>query len=159
MMEQEREEGQALLRSMILKEDEIDWGAVIAKADALHRKEQAWLRRQSRRERILFRKRQRKALQRRRRYDAIGSFNVNLVTYRLTEVHPIDKRDVDTSVKTAIRSTTSIGSSHDEESHGLNEVQFSKKQSLSDSRLSQYQLDSLDPIDEHHEVKDEGSVL
>lgn len=157
-MEQEREEGQALLRSMILKEDEIDWGAVIAKADALHRREQAWLRRRSRKERILFRKRQRKALQRRRRFDAIGSFNVNLVTYRLTEVYPTDKFEVETSVKSAIRSTTSIGSSQEEESYGLNEVHITKKRSLSDNRLSQNQLDSLDPIDERHEVMDDGSI-
>uniref|UniRef100_A0A7S1UP92 Uncharacterized protein n=1 Tax=Grammatophora oceanica TaxID=210454 RepID=A0A7S1UP92_9STRA len=87
LMDEEREEGQALLRSMITSPgtsaDDVDWAAVIAKANELHCREQEWLRKQDRKDRRLFHQRQRKALQKRKRFDAIGSFSVNLLTYRM----------------------------------------------------------------------------
>jgi hypothetical protein len=147
-MEEEREVGQSQLWAMILNEEEIDWSAVIAKADALHRREQAWLRRRSRREQLLFQKRQRKALEKRRRYDAIGSFNVNLVTFRLAEIHPTDDFvEVDTSFKSAVKSSTSTGSSRDEEFYGFSDIHLVKNQDK-----------ALDPIDERAEASDTVST-
>lgn len=84
-MEQEREEGQALLRSMVLSSSEVDWAAVIAKANELHTKEQAWLRQRNRRQKRLFRRLQKRALSKRRKYDSSGSFSVNMLTFRKDE--------------------------------------------------------------------------
>lgn len=81
-MEQERQEGQVQLRGMVLHPNQVDWSAVIAKANELHTKEQLWLRKQNKRQRQRFLKQQRRALQQRRQYDAIGSFSVNMLTYR-----------------------------------------------------------------------------
>jgi hypothetical protein len=140
-LQQEREEGQAQLRAMILNEEHIDWEAVIAKADALHRREQAWLKRRSRRERIWFRKKQRQALQRRRRHDAIGSFKMNLITYRLTDIYP-GRHEEETQIKSSPpKSVTSVESSQDGEFMG----------SFPESR---FRKESLDPIDERPEVLD-----
>jgi hypothetical protein len=73
-MEREREEGQALLRSMV-SSAKVDWKAVIAKAGELHVREQECIQKNRR----FF---QRKALQQRRKYDRIGSFSVNMLTYK-----------------------------------------------------------------------------
>ena len=82
-MEHERKEGQALLKSMATgSKDTIDWQAIIAKAHELHQREQEWLRQEDSRERRLFVQRQRRALQKRRKYDSIGNFSINLLTYR-----------------------------------------------------------------------------
>jgi hypothetical protein len=108
-MELEREEGQALLREMVLttnnngettatNNNNIDWAAVIAKANELHAREQEYLRKQSPRERKRFAKRQRRALQKRKQYDAVGSFSVNMLTYRratTTSSSSIVRRDDD----------------------------------------------------------------
>lgn len=89
-IEEHREEGQALLRSMVVTSTEVDWNAVITKANELHTQEQEWLKDMSNRhERSLFMKRQKKALRHRKQYDAVGSFSVNLLTYRMDE----EKRD------------------------------------------------------------------
>lgn len=107
-MEQEREEGQALLRSMVLSSSEVDWAAVIAKANELHTKEEAWLRKRNRRQRRVFRRLQKRALTKRRKYDSSGSFSVNMLTFRMSEGH--EKRE---------ERTTSVETlSHDDYSHG-----------------------------------------
>jgi hypothetical protein len=119
-MERERKEGQALLRSMATgSNDKVDWQAIIKKAEELHKREQEWLRQQDSRERRLFVQRQRRALQKRRKYDSIGSFSINMLTYR-TETTKNQRSTANESV------TSSIGSTkvdHDEEvssvgSHG-----------------------------------------
>ena len=103
-MEQEREEGQALLRSMVVSSSEVDWAAVIAKAHELHTKEQAWLQSKNKRQRKLLEKLQRRALQKRRKYDSIGSFSVNMLTFRGPE---------------EVKSGVSVGNtSHDDQSYG-----------------------------------------
>jgi hypothetical protein len=108
-MEMQREEGQALLRSMVVSSSEaVDWAAVIAKANELHRQEQAWLRKQTQRDRRVFRKRQQKALRQRRRFDSIGSFSVNLLTYRMADVTSDDESQ---GGRATMKSTTSVGSS------------------------------------------------
>lgn len=99
-LEQERQEGQALLRAMA-EGDTVDWHAIIVKADELHAREQEYLRiRQcSSRDRRKF---QRKALQKRRKYDMIGSFSVNMLTYRMDD-------------KKSATETESKGSTRDDE--------------------------------------------
>mmetsp|Transcript_12483 Transcript_12483/g.20738 ORF Transcript_12483/g.20738 Transcript_12483/m.20738 type:complete len:251 (-) Transcript_12483:86-838(-) len=82
-MEEERHEGQALLRSMVTTDDKVDWQAIIKKAEELHSREQELLQQQTGQERRLFVQRQRKALQKRRKFDSIGSFSINLLTYRM----------------------------------------------------------------------------
>eukprot|EP00540_Astrosyne_radiata_P011432 CAMPEP_0116854202 /NCGR_PEP_ID=MMETSP0418-20121206/18435_1 /TAXON_ID=1158023 /ORGANISM="Astrosyne radiata, Strain 13vi08-1A" /LENGTH=214 /DNA_ID=CAMNT_0004486885 /DNA_START=94 /DNA_END=738 /DNA_ORIENTATION=+ len=86
-MEKERKEGQELLRTMVTcPTDQIDWEAVIAKANELHQREQEHLRRSTgRRARRIWIRSQRRALARRKRYDTIGSFSVNMLTYRMGE--------------------------------------------------------------------------
>lgn len=82
-MERERKEGQALLKSMAMgSKDSIDWHAIIAKANELHQREQEWLRQEDSQERRRFVQRQHRALQKRRKYDSIGNFSINLLTYR-----------------------------------------------------------------------------
>lgn len=93
-MERERQEGQALLRQMVLSSDDVDWQQVISKANELHAREQESLRKQSERQRRAFQQRQRRALRKRRKYDSIGSFSVNMLTYRM---EPIDDDIVDTN--------------------------------------------------------------
>lgn len=119
-MEQERKEGQALLRSMATgSNDKVDWQAIIKKAEELHKREQEWLRQHDSHERRLFVQRQRRALQKRRKYDSIGSFSINMLTY---STEPTKKE----SSKANASVTSSVGSTkedHDEEvssmgSHG-----------------------------------------
>ena len=89
-MLQAREEGQALLRSMVLRSTDIDWEEVIRTADQLVAQEQAWLKKRKKKERKVF---QKQALKRRKQYDATGSFSVNLLTYRLEEGETLDDDD------------------------------------------------------------------
>jgi hypothetical protein len=79
--EEIRERGQAVLRAMITENrDDIDWAAVIRTSNALHEQEQRrWLKEMPREDR---RKSQRRALERRKRVDAAGSFSVNMLTYQ-----------------------------------------------------------------------------
>ena len=119
-MERERKEGQALLRSMATgSNDKVDWQAIIKKAEELHKREQEWLRQQDSRERRLFVQRQRRALQKRRKYDSIGSFSINMLTYR-TEPKKKERSNANESVTSSVGSTKE---DHDEEvssvgSHG-----------------------------------------
>ena len=111
-MELERKEGQALLRSMATgSNDKVDWQAIIKKAEELHKREQEWLRQQDSHERRLFVQRQRRALQKRRKYDSIGSFSINMLTYRM-EPTKKEKRNANESVTSSIGSTKA---DHDEE--------------------------------------------
>ena len=81
-LEQERREGRALLREMVVKSDDLDWERVIRKADELHRKQEQKIMKRERR----WRQREtRKVLDQRRKIDATGSFSVNLLTMRLCE--------------------------------------------------------------------------
>lgn len=81
-IEQERREGRALLREMVVKSDDLDWEQVIKKAEELHRKEETKLMKRERR----WRQREtRKVLDQRRKVDAIGSFSVNLLTMKACE--------------------------------------------------------------------------
>jgi len=80
--EREREEGQALLRSMVEANNTVDWAAVIAKAQELHVREQSLMQKRRRKESFASRHKNRRDLARRRRKDAVGSFSVNLLTYR-----------------------------------------------------------------------------
>lgn len=103
-IEQEREQGQALLRSMVVSSSDVDWAAVIAKANELHRKEQLYLNRKNKRQRKMLDKLQKRALSKRRRHDSIGSFSVNMLTFRGTE-------------KGHKSSTSVSGTSHDDHSY------------------------------------------
>lgn len=131
-IEHEREEGQALLREMVLSSSTVDWAAVIAKANELHTKEQEWIRQHNRRERRMFRRVQRRALLKRRRYDSCGSFSVNMLTFRVVE---------EEEQATHKSSTSDVGTlSHDDQSYG--------------SGLSVYDMtrshdEGMEPIDEH----------
>ncbi|KAI2497198.1 hypothetical protein MHU86_17292 [Fragilaria crotonensis] len=119
-MERERKEGQALLRSMATgSNDKVDWQAIIKKAEELHKREQEWLRQHDSHERRLFVQRQRRALQKRRKYDSIGSFSINMLTYS-TEPTKKESRKANASVTSSVGSTKE---DHDEEvssmgSHG-----------------------------------------
>lgn len=81
-LENERREGRALLREMVVKSDDLDWEKVIKKADELHRKHESKI---TRKERKWQKRESRKALMERRKVDAIGSFSVNLLTMRGSE--------------------------------------------------------------------------
>lgn len=132
-LEQEREEGQALLRSMVVSSSEVDWAAVIAKANELHKKEQSLLQKKSKRERKLLERLQKRALNRRRRQDTIGSFSVNMLTFRGPEEG---------------KSSTSVsGTSHDDHSYG------SYGSGLSDGwNMTRSYDEGMEPIDEDHEA-------
>jgi len=81
-LEQERREGRALLREMVLKSDDLDWEKVIKKAEELHHGQEKKLMNKERR----WRQREtRKVLDQRRKVDAIGSFSVNLLTMKVGE--------------------------------------------------------------------------
>eukprot|EP00977_Amphora_coffeiformis_P017637 scaffold5833_cov165-Amphora_coffeaeformis.AAC.11 len=81
-LEQERREGRALLREMVVKSDDLDWEKVIKKAEELHRGQEKKLMKKERR----WRQREtRKVLDQRRKVDAVGSFSVNLLTMKVSE--------------------------------------------------------------------------
>ena len=104
-MELERKEGQELLRSMASgSKDGVDWEGIIRKAGELHHKEQAWLREKDPRERRRYLQAQRRALQVRRKYDSIGSFSINLLTYSSEPSPNMSSKEVKSE-------TTSNGSS------------------------------------------------
>lgn len=81
-LEQERREGRALLREMVVKSDDLDWERVIKKADELHRNQEKKLMKKERKWR---RRETQKALDQRRKVDAVGSFSVNLLTMKMSE--------------------------------------------------------------------------
>ncbi|KAL7557260.1 hypothetical protein ACA910_001791 [Epithemia clementina (nom. ined.)] len=81
-LEQDRREGRALLRRIVVKSDDVDWKSVIAKADSLHQKQQEKLKQQEQRNR---RREKKRALDLRKKYDAAGSFSVNLLTMKHSE--------------------------------------------------------------------------
>lgn len=81
-LEQERREGRALLREMVVKSDDLDWEKVIKKADELHRKQEQKI---MKKERKWQKRETRKKLTERRKADAIGSFSVNLLTMRVSD--------------------------------------------------------------------------
>jgi hypothetical protein len=88
--EEIRERGQAKLRAMItVNRDDIDWAAVIRTSNELNEQEQSWLKEMPREDR---RKSQRRALKRRKKVDAAGSFSVNLLTYRGYDDGKVKKR-------------------------------------------------------------------
>jgi hypothetical protein len=94
-MELERKEGQELLRAMASgQKDPVNWECIIRKAEELHHKEQTWLREQDPRERRRFLQAQRRALQVRRKYDSIGSFSINLLSYRSEQSQSISSKEV-----------------------------------------------------------------
>jgi hypothetical protein len=112
-MEDERQEGQALLRSMVTTDDKVDWQAIIQKAEQLHSRERALLQQQSGQERRLFVQRQKRALQKRRKFDSIGSFSINLLTYRMDAM-----ADEKADASNHVQKTTSVlseGSTRDDE--------------------------------------------
>jgi hypothetical protein len=75
-LEQKRAEGQAILKRVVLKSDDVDWQSVIVQADFFHQQEEELLRKRLRRWR---RKQTLQALDRRRRYESAGPFSVNLL--------------------------------------------------------------------------------
>jgi hypothetical protein len=104
-MEQERKEGQALLRSMALgSNNKVDWQAIIKKAEELHHREQEWLQQQDSRQRRHFVQAQRRALQKRRKYDSIGNFSINMLTYRMEAVKKEESKPHE-SVTSSVGST------------------------------------------------------
>eukprot|EP00978_Attheya_sp_CCMP212_P035851 scaffold158464_cov49-Attheya_sp.AAC.1 len=108
--EREREEGQALLRSMVeANQNDVDWAAVIAKAQELHMREQSLMQKRRRNQSFASRHKNRRDLARRRRKDAVGSFSVNLLTYRQDGTVPenaiVDDDDDGPSVGTSDRSS------------------------------------------------------
>lgn len=139
-MEQEREEGQALLRSMVLSSTEVDWAAVIAKANELHRKEQAWLNSKNKRQRKLLEKLQKRALVKRRRQDSIGSFSVNMLTFRSTGDATTGKSSISVS-----------GTTHDD--HSYDNGSYGSGLSASDGwGMARSYDDGMEPIDEEIEA-------
>jgi hypothetical protein len=112
-MDRERKEGQELLRSMASEpKDRVDWEGIIRKAEELHQKEQVWLREQDPRARRRYLQAQRRALQVRRKYDSIGSFSINLLTYTSEPSHNINSKEVKSE-------TTSNGSSIREDNEDI----------------------------------------
>ena len=81
-MAQDRREGRALLRRMIVKSDDVDWKDVIMQADSLHQREQERWQQQEQRNR---RREKKRALDQRKKADAVGSFSVNLLTMKHSE--------------------------------------------------------------------------
>jgi hypothetical protein len=148
-MEEEREEGQALLRAMVTASDTVDWRAIIQKAEELHHREQDCLRQQDSRERRLFLQRQRCALQKRRKYDSIGSFSINLLTYR-TEPAYMDFSKQSKSV------ASSMGSTKGDEEASLDS--HSLPLSPPDFVISPSSSSSMGVIDDQLEAVDSGSV-
>ena len=134
-IEQEREEGQALLRRMVVSSEEVDWAAVIQKANELHRKEQVYLQSKNKRQRKLLEKLQRRALSKRKRHDSIGSFSVNMLTFR----------------KTAMDTTKTSGSisntSRDDHSH---DGSYGSGLSMDGFGINKSH-DGMEPIDEEYE--------
>ena len=109
-LEQERREGRALLREMVVKSDDLDWEQVIRKAGELHRKQEVKI---SKRERKLRQRETRKVLDQRRKVDAIGSFSVNLLTMRACEEEYVAMRRWRHRTQSA-SSSASATSSNDE---------------------------------------------
>mmetsp|Transcript_28770 Transcript_28770/g.52058 ORF Transcript_28770/g.52058 Transcript_28770/m.52058 type:complete len:157 (+) Transcript_28770:344-814(+) len=136
-IEQEREEGQALLRRMVLSSEDVDWAAVIQKANELHRKEQAYLQSKNKRQRKLIEKLQRRALSKRKRHDSIGSFSVNMLTFR----------------SAAMDATKTIGSfsntSRDDHSHDGSQS-YGSGLSIDGFGINKSH-DGMEPIDEEYE--------
>mmetsp|Transcript_27629 Transcript_27629/g.41816 ORF Transcript_27629/g.41816 Transcript_27629/m.41816 type:complete len:169 (-) Transcript_27629:1005-1511(-) len=139
ILEREREEGQALLRSMITASEKIDWQAIIAKAEELHTREQELLQRHNRKERQAFVRKQRCQVKKRRNYDRIGSFSVNILTCRDDSHQSFTSRSV----------TSSIGSIQDEErSFGRSTA---SQQSSPEQILSETSSSAMDVIDDQLE--------
>lgn len=136
-IEQEREEGQALLRRMVVSSEEVDWAAVIAKANELHRKEQHYLQSKNKRQRRLLERLQRRALHKRRRHDSIGSFSVNMLTFRSPE-----EKTSATSISNTSRDDHSYDGSHSGYGSGLSADGFGLNRSLDEG---------MEPIDEEYE--------
>mmetsp|Transcript_18697 Transcript_18697/g.27068 ORF Transcript_18697/g.27068 Transcript_18697/m.27068 type:complete len:177 (-) Transcript_18697:74-604(-) len=81
----EREMGQQALRQLAMSPNgETDWGAIIRKAEELHKRDQSLVHQRQQRKQILLeeQKRRKKELARRKKEDAAGSFSVNLITYK-----------------------------------------------------------------------------
>lgn len=79
--ERERERGQALLRTMVTSKKDVDWQAVIAKAQELHAREQALIRLQKNRDTASSRRKYKRERARRKKTDSLGSFSVNILSY------------------------------------------------------------------------------
>jgi hypothetical protein len=109
-LENDRAQGRALLRKLI-KSDDIDWESLIATADFLHKSEQKKLRQRERRFRMNQRK---KAVLRSKKYRAIGSFSVNLITMLQDDSRNSTGGDTWQQKVAAIGATCSTESSGDE---------------------------------------------
>lgn len=81
-LEQERTEGSALLKRIVLKSDDIDWETIVVQADFFHLREEQQLQKRLRNWR---RKQTLQALDRRRRYDLAGPFSVNLLAMSVSD--------------------------------------------------------------------------
>lgn len=123
-LKQDRREGRALLRRMVVKSDDVDWPAVIAKADSLHQKQLEKLKQQEQRHRKREKKR---VLDQRKKADAAGSFSINLLTMRHSEEEYCDIKNNNNIISSSHRrspfrkdrsdATRSIGSSLDLDYH------------------------------------------
>mmetsp|Transcript_28154 Transcript_28154/g.41588 ORF Transcript_28154/g.41588 Transcript_28154/m.41588 type:complete len:130 (+) Transcript_28154:116-505(+) len=82
---------------MVTASDKIDWQAIIAKAEELHTREQELFRLHNSKERRMFAQRQRHELAKRRRYDTIGSFSVNMLARRTDSQQSLTSRSVASS--------------------------------------------------------------
>jgi hypothetical protein len=149
--EREREEGQALLRSMVEANHEVDWAAVIAKAQELHKREQALVQKRRRKESLRSRHKNRRDLARRRRKDAVGSFSVNMLTYRQDGTVP-DSASVSDgpSVGTSDRSsagTRQTGDTIAGDTSSLNSY-YSSSSLVDFANISSWDEEGMAPIDE-----------
>jgi len=138
ILEQERHEGQALLRDMAACE-KVDWQAIIAKAQELHAREQLFLSLNGGYERRVFVQRQRRALQQRRKYDVIGSFSVNMLTYRMEPGDHEGARDDN-------KKTQSIASTREDE------ASLDYSSGMEDCIISPSSSSGMDVIDEQLEA-------
>eukprot|EP00527_Entomoneis_sp_CCMP2396_P003866 CAMPEP_0198145438 /NCGR_PEP_ID=MMETSP1443-20131203/23467_1 /TAXON_ID=186043 /ORGANISM="Entomoneis sp., Strain CCMP2396" /LENGTH=170 /DNA_ID=CAMNT_0043809091 /DNA_START=46 /DNA_END=558 /DNA_ORIENTATION=- len=87
-MEQDRREGKALLRRMVIKSDDEDWKAVMEQADSSKQK-------QREKEKKLERRWRHQKTKERKKFDAQGSFSINLLTMKQSEDSGIPERNSD----------------------------------------------------------------
>jgi hypothetical protein len=115
--EEIRERGQAVLRAMITENrDNIDWTAVIRTSNELHEQEQRWLKEEKPRK--YRRESQRRALERRKKVDAAGSFSVNMLTYRGYDDGKVKKRSKHRQLRGSHSSSTFYSALEDSVSEG-----------------------------------------
>jgi predicted protein tyrosine phosphatase len=131
-MERDRNEGRALLKKIVLKSDDVDWESIIVQAEFFYQREKKQLKKRVRKWR---RKQTLQALDRRRRYEAAGSFSVNLLTIAASDdVEPSGVKNWRDAYNMGSHSLTCSSGSSDDQRYE-NETSYNTELLL-DSRTS-----------------------